>query len=192
MRSSVGLREFRASLADYVASGTPVAVTRHGQTVGWFIPTPDSKAAEVASLRAAGKALDALLAHHRGEDDDAAGSSTTTEERAAPASADARVYVRDVKPYAVPASLDDLVGPATGELILPHSVMWAPGDGRVDLDVPGGASLAYRALLSEGSLEDIHGLVNKVRLRAVWGDLLLPRRVRSLWEAAFPELRRHR
>lgn len=71
MRSSVGIREFRASLADYVASGTPVAVTRHGQTVGWFIPTPGSKAAEVASLRAAGRALDALLADHLGEGADA-------------------------------------------------------------------------------------------------------------------------
>lgn len=99
------------------------------------------------------------------------------------------MFVRDVKPYAVPASLNDLAGPATGELVLPHSVMWAPGDGLVDLDVPGGASLAYRALLSEGSLEDILRLVNADRLRAAWGDLLLPRRVRSLWEAAFLELR---
>jgi len=189
MRSSVGIREFRASLADYVASGTPVAVTRHGQTVGWFIPTPGSKAAEVASLRAAGRALDALLTDHLGEGADAVDHASRSEGTSATASADPRVFVRDVKPYAVPASLNDLAGPATGELVLPHSVMWAPGDGRVDLDVPGGASLAYRALLSEGSLEDILRLVNADRLRDVWGDLLLPRRVRSLWEAAFLELR---
>ena len=189
MRSSVGIREFRASLADYVASGTPVAVTRHGQTVGWFIPTPGSKAAEVASLRAAGRALDALLADHLGEGADAVDHASRSEGTSATASADPRVFLRDVKPYAVPASLNDLAGPATGELVLPHSVMWAPGDGRVDLDVPGGASLAYRALLSEGSLEDILRLVNADRLRAAWGDLLLPRRVRSLWEAAFLELR---
>lgn len=189
MRSSVGIREFRASLADYVASGTPVAVTRHGQTVGWFIPTPGSKAAEVASLRAAGRALDALLTDHLGEGADAVDHASRSEGTSATASADPRVFLRDVKPYAVPASLNDLAGPATGELVLPHSVMWAPGDGRVDLDVPGGASLAYRALLSEGSLEDILRLVNADRLRAAWGDLLLPRRVRSLWEAAFLELR---
>ena len=122
MRSSVGLREFRASLADYVASGTPVAVTRHGQTVGWFIPTPGSKAAEVASLREGADAVD---------------HASRSEGTSATASADPRVFLRDVKPYAVPASLNDLAGPATGELVLPHSVMWAPGDGRVDLDVPG-------------------------------------------------------
>ncbi len=34
----VGIREFRADLAEYIASSTPVAVTRHGQTVGYFIP----------------------------------------------------------------------------------------------------------------------------------------------------------
>ncbi|NCD20140.1 MAG: type II toxin-antitoxin system Phd/YefM family antitoxin, partial [Actinobacteria bacterium] len=44
--ASVGIREFRAGLADYIASATPVAVTRHGQTVGWFIPTPATREAE--------------------------------------------------------------------------------------------------------------------------------------------------
>jgi len=60
--ASVGIREFRAGLADYIASATPDAVTRHGQTVGWFIPTPATREAEVASLRAAAEVLDALLA----------------------------------------------------------------------------------------------------------------------------------
>lgn len=62
MTASVGIREFRAGLAEYIASATPVAVTRHGQTVGWFIPTPTTREAEVASLRTAAQALDALLA----------------------------------------------------------------------------------------------------------------------------------
>lgn len=69
MTASVGIREFRAGLADYIASATPVAVTRHGQTVGWFIPTPATREAEVASLRTAAEALDALLAE-RGVDVD--------------------------------------------------------------------------------------------------------------------------
>ena len=34
----VGIREFRAGLAVYIASEQPVAVTRHGHTVGLFIP----------------------------------------------------------------------------------------------------------------------------------------------------------
>ena len=64
MAASVGIREFRAGLAGYIASATPVAVTRHGQTIGWFIPTPATREAEVASLRAAAEALDGLLAEH--------------------------------------------------------------------------------------------------------------------------------
>lgn len=36
----VGMREFRDNLASYVLQGgAPVAVTRHGDTVGYFIPT---------------------------------------------------------------------------------------------------------------------------------------------------------
>ncbi len=35
----VGIREFRDKLATYVLeSDTPVAITRHGDTVGYFIP----------------------------------------------------------------------------------------------------------------------------------------------------------
>lgn len=62
MATTVGIREFRASLADYIDSGEPVAITRHGQTVGFFIPTRTDLHAEVAALRAAAAALDELLA----------------------------------------------------------------------------------------------------------------------------------
>lgn len=61
MTASVGIREFRAGLADFVAGSEPVAVTRHGVTVGWFIPTPVDRVAQVESLRLAGQRLDALL-----------------------------------------------------------------------------------------------------------------------------------
>jgi antitoxin (DNA-binding transcriptional repressor) of toxin-antitoxin stability system len=38
--TKVGIREFRDNLATYVLeSETPVAITRHGDTVGYFIPT---------------------------------------------------------------------------------------------------------------------------------------------------------
>ncbi len=62
MAETVGIREFRAGLAEYISAGTPVAVTRHGQIVGWFIPTPTSREAGVASLRRAAETLDSLLA----------------------------------------------------------------------------------------------------------------------------------
>ncbi len=100
-----------------------------------------------------------------------------------------RVYFRDVKPYAVVDSLDQLHGPAGGVVELSHSVLWAPGGGRVDLDRPGGVGLAYRAVLAEGAVEDLVHVLNPDRLIAVWRDLMLPRRVREMWESRFPELR---
>ena len=57
----VGIREFRSDLAEYIASSTPVAVTRHGQTVGYFIPTYGQVEADLTSLKKASKALDKLL-----------------------------------------------------------------------------------------------------------------------------------
>lgn len=58
--TKVGIREFRAGLADYIDSGDPVAVTRHGHTVGYFIPATVDREAEAASLRAAAAKLDGL------------------------------------------------------------------------------------------------------------------------------------
>jgi antitoxin (DNA-binding transcriptional repressor) of toxin-antitoxin stability system len=62
--AKVGIREFRSDLAEYIASSKPVAVTRHGQTVGYFIPTQGQLEANVAALKKASKTLDKLLASH--------------------------------------------------------------------------------------------------------------------------------
>lgn len=59
--TKVGIREFRADLAEYIAASTPVAVTRHGQTVGFFIPTHGQGEGDIAALKKAGAALDKLL-----------------------------------------------------------------------------------------------------------------------------------
>ena len=40
MTIRVGVRELREKLADYIESTMPIEVTRHGQTVGFFIPVP--------------------------------------------------------------------------------------------------------------------------------------------------------
>jgi antitoxin (DNA-binding transcriptional repressor) of toxin-antitoxin stability system len=58
----VGIREFRSDLAEYIASSTPVAITRHGQTVGYFIPTQGQMEADVAALKKASQTLDQMLA----------------------------------------------------------------------------------------------------------------------------------
>lgn len=60
--TKVGIREFRAGIAEFIASSTPVAVTRHGQTVGYFIPTQGQADADLAALKKASHALDRLIA----------------------------------------------------------------------------------------------------------------------------------
>lgn len=99
-----------------------------------------------------------------------------------------RVYFRDVKAYAVVDSLDQLHGPTGGVVELSHSVLWAPGGARVDLDRPGELRLAYRAVLNEGTVEDLEQVLNRDQLIAVWPELLLPFRVLDMWESRFPEL----
>ena len=60
--TKVGMREFRASLAEFLESERPVAVTRHGRTVGYFIATPVRDEETIAALRTAGEVLDRMLA----------------------------------------------------------------------------------------------------------------------------------
>jgi len=60
----VGIREFRERLAAYLLdSDTPVAITRHGDTVGYFIPARRKRSAtEKEALKKAAAQLDAMLA----------------------------------------------------------------------------------------------------------------------------------
>jgi len=60
----VGMREFRADLAEYIDSNKPVAITRHGQTVGYFIPAQGRTEENIAALKQASKILDQLLETH--------------------------------------------------------------------------------------------------------------------------------
>lgn len=48
---SVGIREFRATLAEYIDADTPVTVTRHGQAVGLFVPLRRPSAEELQRLQ---------------------------------------------------------------------------------------------------------------------------------------------
>lgn len=40
MAVRVGIRELRARLASHLESATPIEVTRHGRTVGLYVPLP--------------------------------------------------------------------------------------------------------------------------------------------------------
>ena len=66
----IGMREFRENLAGYLEGGKPLAITRHGETLGFFIPQKRSHKAEVTAMRAAAKDLDAMIAEwHASEDE---------------------------------------------------------------------------------------------------------------------------
>jgi len=60
----VGVREFRERIASYLESGTPVAVTRRGETLGVYVPTrgKHSRTADLTELKAAADRLAEVLA----------------------------------------------------------------------------------------------------------------------------------
>jgi hypothetical protein len=99
-----------------------------------------------------------------------------------------KVFYRDTKPYHTPRSLTSLKGPSRGLLAIPHSVFWSP-ERSVNLDVPGGIPMAYQAILSEGTSEEQESLLNEDVLCRYWDELVLPVRIRTLWETRFPALK---
>jgi antitoxin (DNA-binding transcriptional repressor) of toxin-antitoxin stability system len=63
LTTKVGIREFRENLADYLESKTPVAITRHGATIGIYVPTrPSPSQADLEALRIAGNRMRELVA----------------------------------------------------------------------------------------------------------------------------------
>lgn len=60
---TVGIREFRENLAAYLLeSEAPVAITRHGDTIGYFIPARRKRSeADRVALKEAAKQLEELL-----------------------------------------------------------------------------------------------------------------------------------
>ena len=60
--TKVGIREFRENLSNYLESKTPVAITRHGSTIGIYLPTrPKPSQVDLDALRVAGEKLDAMI-----------------------------------------------------------------------------------------------------------------------------------
>jgi hypothetical protein len=67
----IGIREFRENLAGYLEGGRALAITRHGETLGFFIPAQKrDRKAEVAAMRAAAKELDAMIASWGASEDE--------------------------------------------------------------------------------------------------------------------------
>lgn len=70
MAVTVGVREFREDLADYIDGDEPVTVTRHGRRVGIFIPTRGDRGEAIAAYQAATEKLRALMAEHGIDEDE--------------------------------------------------------------------------------------------------------------------------
>ncbi|MDP9801061.1 hypothetical protein J2S49_001137 [Arcanobacterium wilhelmae] len=93
------------------------------------------------------------------------------------------------KSYALPTSLDALRGPGLGASIhLGRDVTWAPQAQELTLDNLGVATLAYTALINEGTTEEQEALMNRELLIQLWPSLNLPIRVYQLWNERFPQL----
>lgn len=59
----VGIREFRENLSSYLESKAPVAITRHGATIGIYLPTrPKPSQADLDAFRIASEKMQGLIA----------------------------------------------------------------------------------------------------------------------------------
>jgi hypothetical protein len=91
-----------------------------------------------------------------------------------------------VRPHVLPASLDELAGPAVGEMVLPARLDWGP-ERSYSLTDLSDARLLYERVIREAlNVEDLRAFLNRDLLLRLWPDLFLPAQVRSLWERAFP------
>jgi antitoxin (DNA-binding transcriptional repressor) of toxin-antitoxin stability system len=60
--TKVAIREFRENLSSYLESEAPVAITRHGATIGIYVPTrPKTSQADLDALKAAGEKMQDLI-----------------------------------------------------------------------------------------------------------------------------------
>ena len=63
MSLRIGMRELREKLSEYLESTVPIEVTRHGQTIGFYIPIPKKPSqSERDALLEAGRRMQEELA----------------------------------------------------------------------------------------------------------------------------------
>jgi len=90
--------------------------------------------------------------------------------------------------YVVVDSLDQLKGPTTGTVELPHHIDWS-GSPRRDLDARGGIESMYPTVLTQAAtVEDLAAFINRDKLLELWPSLYLVAKVRRTWEERFPAL----
>ncbi|MBG0815718.1 hypothetical protein [Planomonospora sp. ID82291] len=100
-----------------------------------------------------------------------------------------RISYGDRRPYTVPETLEELTGPADGTVELPTRLDWSE-QRRYNLDDPAELGLMYERVIRESMrAEDLRRYLDGRTLLRVWHRIFLPRRVRTLWEERFPQLR---
>ncbi|GCB43189.1 hypothetical protein [Streptomyces sp. NL15-2K] len=90
--------------------------------------------------------------------------------------------------YALPESLDELVGLASGAVTLSRHIDWGP---RYEYDLADDADLLlmYERVIREAqSAADLRAHLNASLLRRHWTDLFLPAPAHAAWQTRFPEL----
>jgi len=94
------------------------------------------------------------------------------------------------RPYTVPDALDELTGPTSGVVELPGHLDWGPRR-EYNLDDFSDSRLLYMRVIRESThVEDLRQFLNAKVLMRLWPQLVLPPRVRALWEGRFPSLGR--
>jgi hypothetical protein len=88
----------------------------------------------------------------------------------------------------LPPVLDQLAGPADGVVELPLDLAWS-GDRCFDLADPVQRYLYHMTVLTSAvTREQYTSWLNASLLRGDWSRLRLPRPLREIWQAHFPEL----
>lgn len=89
--------------------------------------------------------------------------------------------------YALPESLDELVGPSSGTVTLPRHIDWGPHY-EYDLADEADLLLMYERVIREAqSQADLQVHLNADLMRRHWTDLFLPTPARRAWQTRFPE-----
>lgn len=97
-----------------------------------------------------------------------------------------------VRPVIIPASLDDLNGPAAGVVELPVRLYWS-GSRQFDLADPyQAADLCEAVLDTAATADDLSAYLNADLLIGAWPVLGMSRAKRDAWESRFPVLRGQR
>ena len=93
------------------------------------------------------------------------------------------------RPWTVPETLAELTGPTHGTVHLPKHLNWSD-PGVYDLDNPKQLGVMYETVIRESmTTDDLDRYLDAATLVRIWRRMWLPRTVRALWEARFPDLR---